>query len=220
MRPGELCPLRRSLQLSDGDGAGAVGRALHHDGSATPESIASPRGELISSWASRATEPNKFHLPHASSPIGRRDLRLHDRRKPHQVFSADGELPTMWTDLRRPLASPWTAMASSASARAGERALTRISLMDKRGAVVARWDSLSAMGAGWCPCASTWRRLARAAGPYVPIGDESSSAYVSSSLEDDLVGFPRRGAAYLDGTDGPGSRRGRTSAASSTATGG
>ena len=109
----------------------------------------SPAGELIASWGEPGkTEPNQFHLPH--SLIADRDGAIYvcDRENNRiQVFSADGDFQTMWTDLRRPLDISMDRDGLFCISEGGVSGLSpRISLMDKRGAVVARWDSLSAHG--------------------------------------------------------------------------
>src|SRR3989442_15119588 len=62
-------------------------------------------GDLRMSWGQGGkTAPSHFHLPH--SLIVDRDNRVYvcDRENNRiQVFSADGQFITMWTDLRRPL---------------------------------------------------------------------------------------------------------------------
>ena len=64
-----------------------------------------------------------------------------------QVFSADGQFLTMWTDMRRPLDISMDRDGILYISEGGVDGLSpRISLMDKQGNVVARWDSLSAHG--------------------------------------------------------------------------
>ena len=64
-----------------------------------------------------------------------------------QVFSADGQFREMWSGLRRPL---HISMASDGVLCVGEGGVNglsaRVSLLDKRGNVVARWDANSAHG--------------------------------------------------------------------------
>jgi DNA-binding beta-propeller fold protein YncE len=64
-----------------------------------------------------------------------------------QIFSADGQFITMWSDLRRPLDISMDRDGILYISEGGVDGLSpRISLMDKQGNVVARWDSLSAHG--------------------------------------------------------------------------
>jgi DNA-binding beta-propeller fold protein YncE len=106
-------------------------------------------GRLRMSWgAGGKTEPNHFHLPH--SLIVDEDERVYvcDRENNRiQVFSADGKFLTLWPDLRRPLDISRDRDGIFCISEGGVSGLSpRISLMDKQGRVVARWDSLSAHG--------------------------------------------------------------------------
>jgi DNA-binding beta-propeller fold protein YncE len=94
------------------------------------------------------TAPSHFHLPH--SLIVDQDSRVYvcDRENNRiQVFSADGQFITMWSDLRRPLDISMDRDGILYISEGGADGLSpRISLMDRQGNVVARWDSLSAHG--------------------------------------------------------------------------
>ena len=117
---------------------------------ATLASIASaPPAELIASWGEPGkTEPNQFHLPHSLIADQEGAIYVCDRENNRiQVFSADGDFRAMWTDLRRPLDISMDRDGLFCISEGGVSGLSpRISLMDRRGAVVARWDSLSAHG--------------------------------------------------------------------------
>jgi DNA-binding beta-propeller fold protein YncE len=106
-------------------------------------------GHLIASWGEPGkAAPNQFHLPH--SILVDQDGRVYvcDRENNRiQVFSADGQFITMWTDLRRPLDISMDRDGILYISEGGVDGLSpRISLMDRQGRVVARWDSLSAHG--------------------------------------------------------------------------
>ena len=106
-------------------------------------------GDLRMSWGQGGkTAPSQFHLPH--SLIVDQDSRVYvcDRENNRiQVFSADGQFITMWSDLRRPLDISMDRDGILYISEGGADGLSpRISLMDKQGNVVARWDSLSAHG--------------------------------------------------------------------------
>jgi DNA-binding beta-propeller fold protein YncE len=106
-------------------------------------------GHLRKSWGEGGkTEPSHFHLPH--SLIVDQDNRVYvcDRENNRiQIFSADGQFITMWPDLRRPLDISMDGDGILYISEGGVSGLSpRISLMDKQGRVVARWDSLSAHG--------------------------------------------------------------------------
>src|SRR5215471_17187110 len=64
-----------------------------------------------------------------------------------QVFSAEGKFLRMWSDMRRPLDISMDREGIFYISEGGVDGLSpRVSLMDKHGNVVARWDSLSAHG--------------------------------------------------------------------------
>lgn len=106
-------------------------------------------GRLLASWGQGGkTEPNHFHLPH--SLVVDRDgvVYVCDRENNRiQVFAADGKFLAMWPDLRRPLDISIDRDGIFYISEGGVDGLSpRISLMDKHGNVVVRWDSLSAHG--------------------------------------------------------------------------
>lgn len=106
-------------------------------------------GRLLMSWGEPGkTAPNQFHLPH--SLVVDRDGTVYvcDRENNRiQVFSADGQFLALWPDLRRPLDISIDQNGIFYISEGGVSGLSpRISLMDKQGNVVARWDSLSAHG--------------------------------------------------------------------------
>lgn len=106
-------------------------------------------GHLIASWGEPGKEgPNQFHLPH--SLIVGKDGRIYvcDRENSRiQVFSADGQYITMWTDVHRPTDISQTPDGNFAVSEVSVNGSSpRISIMDPQGRVLARWDSRSAHG--------------------------------------------------------------------------
>ena len=101
-------------------------------------------GSLISSGGSHGkTAPAEFHVPH-SLWIDRQGLvYVCDRDNSRiQVFSATGEFLTQWTDMHRP---------TDIYMDAGETVYVSeiapcVSVWDKGGNLLARWDSPSAHG--------------------------------------------------------------------------
>ena len=106
-------------------------------------------GRLISSWGEPGKEgPNQFHLPHSVLVDEEGTVFVCDRENNRiQIFSADGQFREMWSDLRRPLD---ISMDSDGVLCVSEGAVNglsaRVSLLDKRGNVLARWDANSAHG--------------------------------------------------------------------------
>jgi DNA-binding beta-propeller fold protein YncE len=106
-------------------------------------------GRLRMSWGEPGkTAPNQFHLPHSLVIDEDGIIYLCDRENSRiQVFSPDGQFITMWTDMRRPLDISLDRDGILYISEGGLEGLSpRVSLMDKQGNVVARWDSLSAHG--------------------------------------------------------------------------
>jgi DNA-binding beta-propeller fold protein YncE len=106
-------------------------------------------GHLLMSWGEPGKAgPNQFHLPHSLVVDEDGIIYLCDRENSRiQVFSADGQFITMWTDMRRPLDISIGRDGILYISEGGLEGLSpRVSLMDKQGNVVARWDSLSAHG--------------------------------------------------------------------------
>ena len=106
-------------------------------------------GHLRTSWGEGGkTAPGHFHLPHSLIVDEEAKVYVCDRENNRiQVFSADGQFLTIWPDLRRPLDISRDRDGIFYISEGGVNGLSpRISLMDKQGNVVARWDSLSAHG--------------------------------------------------------------------------
>ena len=106
-------------------------------------------GQLIASWGEPGkTEPNQFHLPH-SLLVGSDGLvYVCDRENSRiQVFSADGKFVTMWTDIQKP-----TDISVDGdgvfyfSELATDESPPRVSVLDREGNVLARWNSRSGHG--------------------------------------------------------------------------
>ena len=107
-------------------------------------------GTLVSSWGEPGKGgPNEFHLPH-SLVVGQ-DGRIYlcDRENSRiQVFSAEGEYITMWTDMQRPLDISQDLEGNFViSERVREDGgPAQMSVLDGEGKVLARWPSRSAHG--------------------------------------------------------------------------
>ena len=107
-------------------------------------------GTFVSSWGEPGKGgPNEFHLPH-SLVVGQ-DGRIYlcDRENSRiQVFSAEGEYITMWTDMQRPLDISQDLEGNFViSERVREDGgPAQMSVLDGEGNVLARWPSRSAHG--------------------------------------------------------------------------
>jgi hypothetical protein len=108
-------------------------------------------GHLLQSWGTWGkTEPGQFDVPH--SLIVGRDGRVYVVDKENyriQVFSANGEFQAMWTDMRRPNDIALTPEGDFAVCEGVVEGYTpRISIFDKEGNVLARWETVASEGLG------------------------------------------------------------------------
>ena len=106
-------------------------------------------GRLIHSWGEPGkTDAGHFHLPHSVLIDGDETVYVCDRENNRiQVFSADGEFRTIWPDLRRPQDISMDTDGVIYVSEGGVSGLSgRVSLMDKQGQVIARWDAPNGHG--------------------------------------------------------------------------
>ena len=106
-------------------------------------------GRLIASWGEPGkTDPNQFHLPHSLLVGQDGKVYVCDRENSRiQVFSAEGEYLTMWTDIQRPTdVSVDRDGVFYVSELALDGSPSRVSVLDGAGKVLSRWDSRSAHG--------------------------------------------------------------------------
>ena len=106
-------------------------------------------GRLIHSWGEPGkTDAGHFHLPHSVLIDGDETVYVCDRENNRiQVFSAAGEFRTIWPDLRRPQDISMDADGVIYVSEGGGAGLSgRVSLMDKQGQVIVRWDAPNGHG--------------------------------------------------------------------------
>lgn len=109
----------------------------------------SPDGRLLASWGEPGkTEPGNFHLPHSILIDEDGLVYVCDRENNRiQVFSAEGRFITMWPGLRRPQDLSMDSEEIIHVSEGGVDGLSpRVTLMDKRGQVVAQWDAPNGHG--------------------------------------------------------------------------
>ena len=123
-------------------------------------------GQLKSSWGEPGKSgPNEFHLVHSMMVGADGLLYVCDRENDRvQIFNADGEYLTMWTDLLRPMDisqddnGVFCISEGGRDARQGwtEETDSRISLMNAAGDLLARWIIRGGHGSWIAP---QWRHF-------------------------------------------------------------
>ncbi len=102
-------------------------------------------GGFISSWgAPGKTAPGEFHVPHSVWVDGEGRVYVCDRENNRiQIFSLTGEFITQWAELNLPgdIFMDANDTVYVYEGGAGETGGTRISILNKSGDVLARWDS-------------------------------------------------------------------------------
>lgn len=126
----------------------------------------SPSGELLASWGEPGTGPGQFHLPHGIAVASDGRVFVCDRENDRvQVFSADGQFLTQWTDVQRPTQIvldradrayvselPWPAGAKTGHDTEVAAAVPgRVSVLTTGGEVLARWSEADPMAADAVP---------------------------------------------------------------------
>jgi DNA-binding beta-propeller fold protein YncE len=85
-----VSPITNELYVSDGYGNARIHRF-------------SAEGKLIQSWGEPGTEPGQFNLPHSVWVHTDGRVFVCDRENDRiQIFAADGEFQSMWTNVIRP----------------------------------------------------------------------------------------------------------------------
>lgn len=106
-------------------------------------------GRLISSWGEPGkAEPNEFHLPHSVIVDDDGLVYVCDRENSRiQIFDAGGQFRTMWTDIHRPTDIARDAAGTFyVSELDHDGSPPRVSILDREGKLLARWNSRSAHG--------------------------------------------------------------------------
>ena len=109
-------------------------------------------GRLKTSWGEPGKGgPNQFHLPHSLIVGGDGKIYLCDRENHRiQVFTSDGEFLAMWNDIQRPMdisADKDGVLYVSEGPVEGSSA--RISVLDKDGNVLARFECRGSGHGSW-----------------------------------------------------------------------
>jgi len=109
-------------------------------------------GQLKKSWGEPGkTGPNQFHLPHSLVVDKDGTVYVCDRENHRiQVFSADGQFQTIWNDIQRPMdISIDKDGAFHVSEGTVDDSSARISVLDKQGNVLSRFDCRGSGHGSW-----------------------------------------------------------------------
>ncbi|MCI0681526.1 MAG: peptidyl-alpha-hydroxyglycine alpha-amidating lyase family protein [Gemmataceae bacterium] len=125
--------------------------------------VFAPDGRLLRSWGEPGSGPGQFHLPHGIAVDQQGTVYVADRENSRvQLFTAEGESVTEWTDVARPCqvsidrrgdvlvaelgwrAGLWPGMTPPSPDATGGR----VSVFDRQGKLSKRW------GGGDNPCAA------------------------------------------------------------------
>lgn len=121
----------------------------------------SPEGELELSWGAPGNGPSEFNVPHAVAIDPRGRLLVADRENSRiQVFTPDGKLLTVWTNVARPnhmhidpsghvfmAETGWHAGLYPWTAPQPDKTGGRVSIFNLDGKLISQW------GGGHEPCA-------------------------------------------------------------------
>ena len=104
----------------------------------------SSEGSLLSSWGTPGkVEPGEFHLPHSLWVDKQGSVYVCDRENSRiQVFTAEGKFIAQWRDIHRPT----DIYISPEEIAYVSEIRPSVSVLDKRGTVLARFDSPSGHG--------------------------------------------------------------------------
>ena len=137
--PSELVPSPSGdLYVSDGYRNARIHRFSHD-------------GQLKSSWGQPGKSgPTEFHLPHSLIVDGDRIIVCDRENHRIQLFTLEGEYITMWTDIKRPMdISIDKDGLLHVSEGQVDGASARISVLDKDGGVVSRFECRGSGHGSW-----------------------------------------------------------------------
>ncbi|MEE8465986.1 MAG: hypothetical protein V3S68_05860 [Dehalococcoidia bacterium] len=107
-------------------------------------------GELKKSWGVPGKDAaNEFHLPHSLLVDGENVVVCDRENDRIQVFGLDGEFKEIWDDIQRPMD---ISMDTDGNYRVSEGTRdnsARISILDKKGAVLSRFDCRGSGHGSW-----------------------------------------------------------------------
>jgi len=107
-------------------------------------------GQLKKSWGEPGKGgPNEFHLPHSILVDGDNVIVCDRENDRIQVFSLDGDFKEIWDDIQRPMDISIDSDGNYMVSEGQRDNSARISILDKKGGVLARWDCRGSGHGSW-----------------------------------------------------------------------
>ncbi|MQG11758.1 MAG: 6-bladed beta-propeller [SAR202 cluster bacterium] len=107
-------------------------------------------GQLKKSWGEPGKGgPNEFHLPHSILVDGENVVVCDRENDRIQIFSLDGDFKEIWDDIQRPMDISMDSDGNYMVSEGQRDNSARISILDKKGGVLARWDCRGSGHGSW-----------------------------------------------------------------------
>ena len=110
----------------------------------------SAEGQLKKSWGEPGKGgPNEFHLPHSILVDGDNVVVCDRENDRIQVFGLDGDFKEIWHDIQRPMDISMDSDGNYMVSEGQRENSARISILDKTGAVLSRFDCRGSGHGSW-----------------------------------------------------------------------
>lgn len=107
-------------------------------------------GQLKKSWGEPGKGgPNEFHLPHSIIVDGDNVIVCDRENDRIQIFDLDGGFKEIWEDIQRPMDISMDSDGNYMVSEGQRDNSARISILDKKGGVLARWDCRGSGHGSW-----------------------------------------------------------------------
>ena len=107
-------------------------------------------GQLKKSWGEPGKGgPNEFHLPHSILVDGDNVVVCDRENDRIQVFGLDGDFKEIWDDIQRPMDISMDSDGNYMVSEGQRENSARISILDKKGAVLSRFDCRGSGHGSW-----------------------------------------------------------------------
>jgi len=107
-------------------------------------------GQLKKSWGEPGKQgPNEFHLPHSLLVDGDNVVVCDRENDRIQIFGLDGDFKEIWDDIQRPMDISMDTDGNYMVSEGQRDNSARISILDKKGAVLSRFDCRGSGHGSW-----------------------------------------------------------------------